>query len=222
MRVLVYEREGEFTQEALSAMRAHGHDVSVSHEVSLSSVDSDVDLVVLSLDLPSFRGWNFLKELRLSGCTIPLLAIESSGKVSDRVRALDLGADRCMKKPIDIRELVALAKVMCKRCNRKDMFELRNGTLVFETESRFFYLNEIRLHLTVTESVLLEVLMRRSGRVVHKQEMLDLIRTSRHDVCDEALHVHMYRIRNKVGKESARIESVRGVGYRMRKLSTDP
>lgn len=221
MRMFVYECEGEFTEEALSALREHGHDVLLSHEALVSSVIANSDLVILSLDLPDFQGWGFLRELRLAGYTVPLMAMESSGQISDRVRALDLGADRCLKKPFDIRELEALAKVLHKRCNRQDRFELQNGPLAFETKSRIFYLNETRVHLTATESTLLEVLMRRSGRIVHRHEILDQLCLARRADCDEAIYSHIHRIRQKVGSESARIEVVRGVGYRMQKLSVE-
>lgn len=179
------------------------------------------DLVVLDLMLPSMDGYQILKEMQRDtrSHAIPVLMLTAKSQIDDRIKGLELGADDYLTKPFSPKELILRVQAIIKR-NRATpgsvIFSF--GPFRFDKNNLSFYLNEEPLALTSTEFKLLLYLCQRSGHPQDRNDLLKVVWGYSDDVHSRTLDTHMKRLRQKLGDESSLIETVRGVGYRVREI----
>jgi two-component system phosphate regulon response regulator PhoB len=178
-------------------------------------------LVILDLMLPGMDGYQVLKEMQRDSRShaIPVLMLTAKGQIDDRIKGLELGADDYLIKPFSPKELILRVKAIIKR-NRSTpgsvVFSF--GPFRFDKNSLTFYLNEEPLSLTSTEFKLLLFLCQRAGQAQDRNELLKVVWGYNDDVHSRTLDTHMKRLRQKLGDSSALIETIRGVGYRVRAI----
>ncbi len=198
------------------------------------------DLVVLDVMMPEMDGLEVCRELRKSSA-VPIVFLSSRGEEMDRVLGLELGGDDYVTKPFSPRELVSRVRAVLRRTHSREGADtdadeepqLSHGRIELDpVEHRVTAAGEA-VELTATEFRILEVLLRRPGRVFSREEIVDRAYPGRHFVSDRTLDSHVRRIRQKfrdaadlaaskaplddAGHTRDPIETVHGVGYRLRK-----
>jgi DNA-binding response OmpR family regulator len=172
-------------------------------------------VMVLDLGLPDADGLDFLRELRRRGETIPVLILTARGGIQDRVRGLKAGADDYLGKPFALEELVARLHALLRRPGQLLSQTLAVGDVTLDTETRHIEIGGQVATFSVREIAVLEILMRRVGKVVAKKLVEDQLFGLSGEVGSNAVEVYVHRIRKHLAEAGAavRIDTVRGVGY---------
>ena len=172
--------------------------------------------VVLDVGLPGLDGISVCRALRESGDWVPVLFVTARDDEVDRVLGLELGADDYLTKPFSPRELVARVKAILRRADgRPTARPIELGTLVVDPATRRVSRDGSEVALTVTEFNLLLALAQARGRVVERAELLASAWGHADYVGSRTVDVHVAQLRGKLGSDCP-IETVRGVGYRVR------
>ena len=176
------------------------------------------DALVLDLGLPDADGMQLLKEAR--ACTVrhlPTLIVTARDALDDRTRGLNTGADDCIVKPFELVELEARLRAVLRRPGVREDIVLSYGPLALDTVSREASVRGVLLDLSRREAALLEELLRAAGRIVVKDTLEDRLYALDRSVTANALEAIVSRLRKKLAAAhaSVRIDSKRGVGYRL-------
>jgi DNA-binding response OmpR family regulator len=171
--------------------------------------------VVLDLGLPDEDGLTVLRALRVRQDATPVLVLTARGGVHDRVTGLRSGADDYLVKPFAIEELVARLQALLRRPGELLGRSLRVANIVFDTEARQVFVDDAPHVFSAREVAVLEILMRRSGRVVSKKLVEDQLFGLSIDVSSNAVEVYVHRLRKQLADTGARVQihTIRGVGY---------
>lgn len=172
------------------------------------------DLVVLDWMLPGVDGLTVCRELRKNGSTVPILMLTARGETREKVLGLNAGADDFLAKPFEVDELVARVRAQLRRS--AGFAELRAGPIRVDRIHRRVYLDGAPLELTTREYALLLHLVHNVDRVVKRSELLAQVWHTQIDTGTNVVDVQVSRLRDKLGVHAARIETVRGIGYRLR------
>jgi DNA-binding response OmpR family regulator len=218
MRLLVVE-----DNEDLAGLLAKGLDaagfttdrVSNANEARTALTTTRYAAVVLDLGLPDEDGLSVLKEIRSRNDPIPVVVLTARAGVRDRVNGLRSGADDYLVKPFAFEELVARLEAVLRRPGRWLGSSLRVGNLVFDTESRQAFIDERPQSLSAREVAVLELLMRRHGRVVTKKLVEDQLFGLSGEVASNAIEVYVHRLRKQLAENGAKVQihTMRGLGY---------
>ena len=171
------------------------------------------DLIILDLNLPGRTGLEMLESLREEGHSIPVLVVTARTQVSDRILALDGGADDYLVKPFDVDELLARIRALHRRSQGVSSPLLVNGDLVMDPASRAVTLKGEPVTLYQREFKLLQVLLENLDRVMTRDRLETSIYGWDEEIASNAIEVHIHHLRKKIG--SCFIRTVRGVGYMM-------
>ena len=178
------------------------------------------DAVLLDLMLPSMPGIAICQELRRES-DVPIIMLTARGEEADRVLGLELGADDYMPKPFSPRELLARIRSVLRRTRGRAgprTREIRVGALALDPGSLGVRYEGRRVELTAYEFQLLLVLAERAGRVLSREQLMELARGNAEEAFDRSVDVHISHLRQKLGDDSRRprlIRTVRGVGYQL-------
>jgi DNA-binding response OmpR family regulator len=180
--------------------------------------------VVLDLGLPDIDGLTVLRRLRERDTALPVLILTARGQVSDRVTGLDAGADDYLVKPFAFEEMIARLNVLLRRQGQAGKDRLEFGNISFDTRHRQVEVDGEPQLLSAQELTLLEVLLRRSGRVVPKRHLDDQLFGLSAEVGPNAVEVAVYRLRKRLERARAAVEihTIRGVGYMLASAPPDP
>jgi len=176
-------------------------------------------LILLDLMLPEMDGLEVCRRLKRdeSAQEIPIVMLTAKGEENDIVLGLELGAVDYITKPFSGKVLVARIRAHLRRAfEQESSTEVRFDGLALDTDSHTARLNGKPLDLTFTEYGILLLLARRPGRVYTRDQIVSHVKGDDYPVTDRAIDVQMVNLRRKLGAWSANIETVRGVGYRMR------
>jgi two-component system OmpR family response regulator len=195
-------------------------DVAGGGEEALRKVDAiDYDALVLDVLLPDVDGFETCRRLRADGVWLPVLMLTARDSVEDRVRGLDGGADDYLTKPFSLAELVARLRALVRRGPIERPTVLEVGELRLDPATREVWRGKQAIDLSAREFGLMETLMRRPGQVFTQPQLLDAAWDLGYEQRSNVVEVYVRYLREKVdrpfGVES--IETVRGVGYRLRK-----
>jgi two-component system, OmpR family, response regulator len=177
-----------------------------------------VDVVLLDLMLPGRDGVDICRDLRQTSA-VPVIMLTAREEEADRVIGLDAGADDYVVKPFSSRELLARLRAHVRRARGQVGPAQRNvtaGELVLEPSRLRASLSGRELLLTSYEFALLLALTERAGRVLSREQLLDLAKGSGDDALDRSIDVHISRLRQKLGDDAKRprlLKTVRGAGY---------
>lgn len=182
------------------------------------------DVIVLDIMLPGRDGLSILKGLRKAGNNTPVILLTARNELDDRIEGLNLGADDYLAKPFFVEELAARIHAMLRRISGERQNVLCVGDLKLDRIAREVTWQGQSVDMTGREFNLIEYLMRSPGRVFTRTQILEHVWDYDFDPSTNIVDVCIQRIRKKIGlardKESP-IESVRGIGYRFRKLPGD-
>lgn len=211
-------RLAAFTREYLE-----GHGVAVvvvgdGARGQAEALSGRYDVVLLDLMLPAKDGLEVCREVRARS-DVPIIVLTARGEEADRVMGLELGADDYLPKPFSPRELLARIRAVTRRAKGRagpPQGQVRVGGLVIDPAARTVALDGQQVHLTGYEFDLLEALARRAGRVLTREQLMELARGNAEEAFDRSIDVHVSRLRQKLGDDPKRprlIKTVRGSGY---------
>lgn len=218
MRFLLVEDTAELARSVQDLLRLNGHAVdwgATLAEAQDCLAAASYDLILLDIALPDGDGRRFLQGLRRSGQDTPVIMMTARSAVADRVDALDGGADDYLTKPFDLAELEARARAVLRRRggaaqtvrNFADLtFDPLTATLTVAGEARELRNRELRLF---------EIFLGAPERIFSKDQLCDRLFSFAETVTDNAIEVYVGRLRRKLDGSRARIETVRGLGYRL-------
>ncbi len=217
-RVLLIDDEPAIVTGVGRALRGEGHlvdaatDGSVGLELALSG---DYDVIVLDVMLPGMNGHKVCRTARARGLRTPILMLSAKGGEWDVADGLDLGADDYLTKPFSIVELLARVRACVRRSS--DPVQV-NGDLRFDAELRRCWRGTTEVRLTGRETLVLAALFQDVGRVVSKDQLIDRAWGPGAARDPNVVEVYVGRLRRKVDPPVGAddIETVRGVGYRLR------
>jgi two-component system, OmpR family, response regulator len=225
MRVLIVEDHVKLAGLIRRGLRKEGMaaDVAGSGEDALGRAQAtEYDAIVLDLMLPGIDGFEVCRRLREEGVWTPVLMLTARDAVRDRVAGLDGGADDYMTKPFSYAELLARLRALVRRGAIERPAELRIGDLRLDPARRRVWRGEVEVRLSPKEFSLLETFMRRPGEVLSRFQLLehawDYDYENRSNVVDSYIRLLRRKIDRPFGVET--IETVRGVGYRLREEGT--
>jgi DNA-binding response OmpR family regulator len=218
MRLLVVEDNEELAQLLAKGLRTAGLETDIvvtAAEARTVLATARYAALVLDLGLPDGDGLAILREIRDRKDPIPVLVLTARAGVHDRVTGLRSGADDYLVKPFALEELVARLEALLRRPGQLLGRSLRLGNVVFDTESRQAFIDDAPQALSAREAGILELLMRRNGRVVPKRVAEDHIFGPSGDVASNAIEVYVHRLRKQLAEHGARVQihTIRGVGY---------
>jgi two-component system phosphate regulon response regulator PhoB len=224
-RVLVIDDEPDIVELVSHHLRGSGLEPVGAHtggEGLRRARELVPDLIILDLMLPDIEGTEVLRALRTDERTraIPVIFLSARSGEVDRVVGFELGGDDYVTKPFSPRELVLRVRaVLRRRGEPEDSGVLRVGALVLDSARHRAEMNGAPVELTATEFRLLAYLMRRAGRVLGRDQLLDAVWGDEVYVTPRTVDTHIQRLRQKLGPAGQQIETVRGVGYRFTEAS---
>jgi two-component system OmpR family response regulator len=221
VRVLVVDDEVKLANLLQRRMRREGIGVDVvwSGEAALDRAGAiDYDAIILDLMLPGLDGFETCERLRAAGIWSPTLMLTARSEVADRIRGLDSGADDYLTKPFSLEELLARLRALIRRGLPPRPTVLEVGDLRLDPAGRRAWRGEVELSLTMREFALLETFMRHPGEVLGRFELLEHAWDESYEHRSNVIEVYIGYLREKVDRPFSRrsLETVRGVGYRLR------
>ncbi|MBB5745196.1 response regulator transcription factor [Brevundimonas variabilis] len=179
------------------------------------------DLILLDLGLPDGDGLDWVKTLRRSSVSTPILVLTARGGLNDRVTGLDAGADDYLVKPFEASELAARCRAILRRPGQRITPVLTVGELAFDVASRQASCRDTQIELSRRESDLLELLMRRAGTVVTRAALEESLYAFNEPVTPNAVEAAVSRLRRKLDDAGCdgMLHTVRGLGYLMKDVT---
>jgi DNA-binding response OmpR family regulator len=218
MKILVLEDDKRMAEVLQTSLEEENYSVSVAFDgnAGLDLTETDrFDLILLDVMLPGVNGWEFTRRLRVARQTVPILMLTARDTPSDVVQGLDCGADDYLTKPFSLEVLFARLRALARRSSVSNSTVLRVANLVLDTSARQACRGSREITLTTTEFLLLEVLMRHSGRVATRETILKAVWGSIPTVEENTLDAFVRLLRRKIdwGEPIKLIHTLRGLGY---------
>ncbi|MEU8262245.1 response regulator transcription factor [Micromonospora sp. NPDC048999] len=216
MRVLMVEDDLRVASALGGALRRRGYAVIPATTVAEAATAGPVDLVLLDLNLPDRDGLELCRQIRRDNEHVAIIAVTARSEERDRVAGLRAGADDYVVKPFSMAELQARIEAVMRRTARSARIEetLEVGELRIDLSARRVWLADREVSLTRKEFDLLMALARQAGTVVSRERLLmDIWQTTWK--AGHTLDVHVAALRAKLA-DAGLVETVRGVGYRLR------
>lgn len=224
MRTLVVEDEPKMADLIRRGLVEEGHAVDVAgcgEDAIWMSQATAYDVILLDVMLPGIDGIVTCARMRAAGVQSPVLMLTARTAVVDRVNSLDAGADDHLAKPFDIEELLARLRALGRRGPIDHAPILRAGGLALDPATHRAWRGEVAVELSAREFCILELLMRRAGRVVSRFDILEHGWDSGTEHRSNVIDVHVRRLREKIDHPfgTHTIQTIRGEGYR---IAADP
>ena len=222
-KVLIIEDELSFSEAITFLLKKEGFEVLVANNgqdgINLFNKEG-AELILLDLMLPGVSGTEVCRQIRLKS-QVPIIMLTARDTEIDKVVGLELGADDYVTKPYSARELIARINAVLRRASTSsDSIEqgvLASGPIKLDIDRHVMTLNNMPISLPLKEFELLEFLMRNSGRVLTRVQLIDRVWGSDYFGDTKTLDVHIKRLREKIEKDPANpvlIQTVRGLGYK--------
>lgn len=218
MRALIIEDNEKISRIVADTLLSAGlaSDVCDTAEDGLLALTTvQYDVLVLDLGLPDMDGLELLRQIRRDKATIPVLILTARDDIKERVEGLNLGADDYLTKPFAPEELAARVRALLRRPGGALGVELECGNVVMNTSDRQVKVREQLITLSRRETELLELMMRRAGRVLSKSSIEESLYAFGEEVASNSIEVCVHRLRKSLEKAKAdvTVHTVRGVGY---------
>ena len=219
MRILVVEDNIELAQWLGRTLRKEQYTVDCidnGADADFALRSEKYNLVILDLALPKLDGKEVLRRLRARQDATPVLVLTANNTIQSRVRELDQGADDYMAKPFEIEELEARIRVLLRRSSGQASPLMACGDLTYNTNTREFKISQQPMSLTPRERAVLEMLVHKAGTTVTKQALAQSLFSLNEDASTDAIEIYVHRLRKKLEHSSAKIMTLRGLGYLLR------
>ncbi|MCX8109603.1 MAG: response regulator transcription factor [Verrucomicrobiae bacterium] len=221
MKVLVVEDEKKIASFIRKGLEAEGFIVDVCHngdEAYELALTRPYDVMILDIMLPGRDGLSILRNVRERKIPLPIILLTARTELNERVEGLNLGADDYLTKPFYIEELIARIHAVTRRVGGTGQSILLVGDLSMDLLKREVRRGNRVIELTPREFALLECLMRSPGRVLSRVQLLERVWGYNFDPSTNIVDVYIQRLRSKIDQDTPHklIETIRGVGYRVR------
>ncbi len=221
MKILLIEDEKKIASFIRKGLEAQGFVVDVSHDGNEGftvATTRPYDGIVLDIMLPGRDGLSILRSLRERKMPVPVILLTARGELNERLEGLNLGADDYLTKPFFIEELIARLHVVTRRASGASQSILAIADLTINLLTREVTRGERKIELTAREFELLEHLARSPGRVLTRPQICERVWNYDFDPGTNLVEVYIQRLRKKLEAEGEEklIETIRGVGYRMK------
>jgi two-component system, OmpR family, response regulator len=222
VRLLLVEDDFRMAAALLRGLRAEGMvvDVATRGRDALGMARATAyDAVVLDVMLPDVDGFETCRRLRAEGVWAPIMMLTARDAIEDRVRGLDQGADDYLTKPFSLAELLARLRALVRRGASERPAVLEAGDLKLDPATRQVWRGDAEIALSTREFALLETFMRRKGHVLSQMQLLESAWDLGYEQRSNVVEVYVRYLREKIDRPFGRtaIETVRGIGYRLRK-----
>lgn len=216
-RILIAEDERGMASFLDRGLASRGYSTTVigdgQHALAIAS-DADFDLLILDLGLPDVDGLSVLRELRRRGERLPILILTARDDPTDKVEGLDAGANDYVTKPFGLEELLARVRVQLRGAGSAEPTVLETGGMKLDLRTRRAMVDGDLVELTAREFTMLETFMRHPGQVLSREQLLAHVWGYDYDPGSNVVEVYVRYLRRKLGEGA--IETVRGMGYRLR------
>ena len=217
MRILVVEDDKKIAMFVVRGLKQSGFAVDHAadgEEAYLMLQSINYDAAVLDVMLPGLDGLSLIQRLRGRGIPVPVLILSAKASVDDRIKGLQTGGDDYLTKPFAFSELLARVQALIRRATHvAEPSSLVVGDLTLDLLTREVRCRGEKIELQPREFALLEYLMRSAGRTVTKTMILEHIFDYSFDPQTNVVDVLVHRLRSKLDKDRARLQTIRGVGY---------
>lgn len=222
MRILVVEDEPKMARLLRQGLTEEGHAVDVAgegDEAVWMAGEVEYDAILLDVMLPGLDGIEACRQIRRLGIWTPVLMLTARDAVEDRVAGLDAGADDYLAKPFAFAELLARVRALVRRGATERPSIVEVGDLRLDPATRQVWRGEAEIALSMKEFMLLETFMRRAGQVLTREQLIDRAWDTGYEQRSNVVDVYVRYLRDKVDRPFGleTIETVRGVGYRLRR-----
>jgi two-component system response regulator RegX3 len=224
-KILIVEDEASFSEALEFLLKKEGFDVEVAEDgrQGLEKFAANgADLILLDLMIPEVSGTEVCRIIRTTS-QVPIIMLTAKDAEIDKVVGLELGADDYVTKPYSSRELLARIKAVMRRQGSGQDYEESNGVLTvgsirMDIDKHAVTVNGIAISLPLREFELLEFLMRNSGRVLTRNQLIDRVWGGDYFGDTKTLDVHIKRLRSKIEVDPANpilLQTIRGLGYKL-------
>ncbi|MFI5225718.1 MAG: response regulator transcription factor [Candidatus Limnocylindrales bacterium] len=224
MHLLLVEDDARLARALVRLLRDDRHVVDVAGDGTtaldlVEGANGSLDAMILDIGLPDISGLEVARRVRSAGSSLGILMLTARDAIGDRVAGLDAGADDYLVKPFAYDELAARLRALGRRAatsrTGRGARRFTNGSIVLDEPSRRVTIDGQEIALSRQEFALLECLLRNPGRVLSRDELLDRAWPVGAALTPNSVEVYIHYLRTKLGADGARIETVRGVGYRL-------
>ena len=216
-RILIAEDEPRLASFLEKGLKASGFVTTVvedGHIASLVARDDEFDLLILDIGLPGMDGFHVLAAIRNRGQRLPVIFLTARDELDDKVAGLEGGGDDYMTKPFRFEELVARVRVRLRVGGSREQSKLEAGGIRLNIRTRQASVDGEQVTLTAREFTLLETFLRHPGQMLSREQLLSHVWGYDYDPGSNVVDVYIRYLRRKLGEDS--IETVRGMGYRLR------
>ncbi len=222
MKILIAEDNEKLAALLKKGLESKGYaaDCVIDGEEAQTRIElghEDYDLVILDLMMPKKTGFEVCQNVRNSKIFIPILILTARDSTTDKISALDMGADDYLVKPFSFKELLARIRALMRRPKKLLPTELKTRDIVLNPATRKVSRKGQEIKLTLKEFSLLEYLMRHPNQVVNREQILDNMWDFGFDSFSNIIDVHIKNLRKKLedNKRENLLETIRGVGYKL-------
>jgi two-component system OmpR family response regulator len=223
MHILIAEDDLPLAEGYAQALSHYGYQSTIASDGEAAEAELGVgsfDLVLLDIGLPKIDGLQVLSKLRKMNPELLVLLLTARDAEEDRIRGLDLGADDYLVKPVPTGELAARIRAHLRRSKIGANGQLVHGPLKMDLEAHRATVNDVPIELTKREWLILTTLVKNVGRVVSKQNLLQIAGSGEDQTSYNAVEVYMSRLRTKLESFDLQIRTVRGFGYMVDEINT--
>jgi DNA-binding response OmpR family regulator len=216
-RILIAEDDSAIVEFVEKGLRASGYTttaVSDGESANAFARSGLFDLLVLDIGLPQRDGFTVLRQLREARVNLPVIILTARDSVSDKVAGLEGGADDYLPKPFAFEELLARVRLRLRSGRKPEAAVLKAGELTLDLRTRRARIADREVELSARQFALTELLLRHPGEVLSREEILSHVWGIDDDPGSNVVDVYIRYLRQKLGAEL--IETVRGMGYRLR------
>lgn len=225
--VLVVEDEAEIRELISIHLLRHQFQVVAvvtAEEASAVIKQKNFDLMIVDWMLPQMSGLDFIKHVKRQHLQMPILMLTAKAEAPDIVSGLESGADDYLTKPFDPQILIARAKALLRRTEwqqnsnggKANESRMVLGELVLDCDTYEVIAASEKLHLTPSEFKLLQTLVKSAGKVLSREHLIDQVQGEGISVVGRTIDTHVFGLRKKLGPCSDYIETIRGIGYRIK------
>ncbi len=222
MRILIVEDDKKLSDRLKNGLETKGFAVDVIDDGAkavsrISLYRNEYSTIILDLMLPGKDGFEICSEIRGLGVKTPVIILTAKQEVTDKIKALDAGADDYLIKPFSLEELLARIRALTRRPEQTLSPILKAGPVELHSNTKKVYRSSKEINLTLKEFSMLEYLMRNPNQVINREQIMDHIWGFDFNSFSNVVDVHMKNLRRKLksNRNEPIIETVWGFGYRL-------
>jgi len=218
--ILIVDDEAGIRDLLTDALGLAGYKTAIAPDGMAASImlrTTSVDLVIADINMPHMNGYDFLNRLRASGDTTPVLFLTARDENTDVSQGLRLGADDYVTKPFRLEELLLRVAAILRRTRQAEKLNhIEVGPIRLEIDQHRVTFNGESIELSPTEFLLLQTLMERTGKVISKRSLLDLVWNLPFDTSTNVVDTYISYLRKKLHRDGYEgIMTVRGIGFKL-------